>query len=255
MRILPTPAPAGIVPITAETAGVELQAPLSKAKGKAAMLARFQHAIDTAKRHPANFTSLEEYAAWKTAQAQCVEYLQEAVNEMRRKSASVGGGPQVVSTPRPFFEFVAHHLDVHFGIDLAAVSENALCSEFFGPDPQALAMDALTQDWTAVTGPSRWGWLNPPFTHVVPWVRKARTECERGARVVMLLKLSPGTKWYADEVDGHGCSVLKMRGRLKFPGYDHGAAFDTMVVVFDGLAFREQTWDWRPLMKAAGFEA
>jgi phage N-6-adenine-methyltransferase len=252
--IIDTPPPTGLIPISFDQPRVELQAPLSKAKGKAEMLARWQAAIDAASRHPGTFTELADYAQHQQAMRLCRDYLAEAITHARSKSASVGGGPQAVSTPRPFFEFVQAHLGVYFGIDLAAVAENALCAEYFGPCAGSLACDALTQDWAAVTGPSRWGWLNPPFSHVLPWVRKARLECARGARLVMLLKLAPGTKWHIEEIDGQNCSVFKMRGRLKFPGFDHGAAFDTQVVMFDGLPFRERTWDWRPAMKAAGFE-
>jgi hypothetical protein len=186
----------------------------------------------------------------------CVAHLEEAIELLSKKAAGdpMGGGQQVVATPRPFVEYLCRKLGVHIGIDLAATIENTLRPDFFGPCPFSLASDALTQDWAACTGPSWWGWNNPEFGYVLPWVRKARVDSARGARVIQLLRMSLGTKWYNEEIEGQNCCVYRMKGRMTFPQYGHSSNFDTMIVVWDGLPWRSLPLDWRAEMIEWGFE-
>jgi hypothetical protein len=90
--------------------------------------------------------------------------------------------------------------EFHFTLDAAASRHNAKCRRYYtlGPSPlyiarqlsifpeefvgdtDALGFDGLAHEW----GPGERVWVNPPFSDLEPWVKKA-TYC--GATVVMLL--------------------------------------------------------------------
>jgi phage N-6-adenine-methyltransferase len=245
-QVLTTPPPTGLVPITLDgPTSLTSAQPLSKAKGKAEMLARWQQAVAEAGRHPGTFTTAEDYMRHQQALRQCALYLAEAVDHVRRKAASVGGGSQTVCTPKPFFDFCAWYLAENYGgqfvIDLAASIENALCARFFSETDNALA-----QRWHLETGDDRWGWNNPPFGLIEPWVQFARAETLLGARLAQLLKMAIGAEWFQTHVKNGPCTVLRMAGRLPFIGYGgNGANFDTMLVLWTGSEYIELDWNWR----------
>lgn len=178
----------------------------------------------------------------------------ERINLLRGPAKStMGGGAQVVRTPRAFIRLLELRLGITFGFDLAAIAENAVAPRYFGPCPGAVAQDALKEDWTTVCGPDNWAFNNPEYAYVLPWVRKAQLDSYRGARLVQLLKASLGSKWFFEQVYQRRCRVLKMYGRLPFEGYEGcGANFDTIVIVWDGMPYREETWDWRADMAELG---
>lgn len=174
-----------------------------------------------------------------------LEYYPEMLAELEKKVAAKGpkgGGPQDVRTPLWFFQFLS--LEFSFVIDLAASDENALCPRYFTKED-----DSLAKDWAACTGEGiggriGWGYNNPEYGYVLPWVSKPRHAVQRGARVVQLLRASSG-KWFAEQVYGQLCEVRRMKTRIEFPGYGNGANFDTIVVVWDGEPYRDRIWDWR----------
>jgi phage N-6-adenine-methyltransferase len=175
-----------------------------------------------------------------TSVRQALTYYPEMLAELEKKAAAkgpVGGGPQDVRTPLWFFQFLC--LEFNFIVDLAASGENTLCPFYYTKE-----QDSLSKDWAAYLGSGGWGYNNPEYKHALPWVRKAREECEKGARVVQLLRASSG-KWFADQVYGQLCEVRRMKTRIEFPGYGNGANFDTFVVVWDGKPYRDRLWDWR----------
>src|SRR5262249_40352362 len=51
--------------------------------------------------------------------------------------------------------------------------------------------DGLTQDW----GQEVW-WMNPPFSQVKLWLRKALDSAHAGATVVCWVKHTPGVGWW-----------------------------------------------------------
>ncbi len=90
--------------------------------------------------------------------------------------------------------------EFRFTLDAAAARHNAKCAryyslppqplgdarqlrlfdELFVGDPEAVALDGLSQEW----GRGERIWCNPPFSNIEPWVAKAHS-CK--ATVVMLL--------------------------------------------------------------------
>lgn len=116
----------------------------------------------------------------------------------------------------------------HFTVDVCATSENCKNVSFIDAET-----DALSVDWHT-TNPSGRAvcWMNPPYGHeIVPWVRKAREEGEKGAVVVCLLPARTDTKWWHENVMVSSL-ILLVRGRLKFKGATSSAPFPSAVVVF-----------------------
>jgi DNA N-6-adenine-methyltransferase (Dam) len=76
-------------------------------------------------------------------------------------------------------------------------------------------------------------WVNPPYSFIYPWVKKAHEESLRGATVVMLLP-SWLANWFHDFVLPYA-HIDYVKGRLKFTGADgqkFTAYFDSVVVIF-----------------------
>jgi phage N-6-adenine-methyltransferase len=147
------------------------------------------------------------------------------------------------ATPQAFFDA----LDREFGFDcdVAASSENAKCSDWFGPQhPNRNRRDALCADWLAC-GPM-WdagatAWCNPPYSRGLQakFIAKAAAERLRGVTTVMLLPARTDTKaFHAHIYDAttwqprEGVEIRFIPGRLKFGGAANSAPFPSMVVIF-----------------------
>ncbi len=95
-------------------------------------------------------------------------------------------------TPLPLFQLLDE--EFHFTVDAAANMRNKKCQEFFGPDNDNPAKrNALTIPWGHNTV-----WINPPYSDIAPWLRKAYVESQEGATVVVLIPLDPSTKWWTE---------------------------------------------------------
>lgn len=93
----------------------------------------------------------------------------------------------------------------HFNMDPCTSADNPLCTpEFF-----TTQSDGLVQDWR---GPV---FMNPPYSKVTPWVRKAWTESLQGQLVVGLVRHDPSTQWWQQYVNGKSL-VLAVPYRLIF---------------------------------------
>lgn len=138
--------------------------------------------------------------------------------------------------------------------DLAAEAHNHVHPRFFTKEE-----DALKQDWSAlykVLGGSGWLFLNPPFSDMKPWVEKCAEEGRKGAKIVLLSKVSIA-EWFVDYV-APNAAVFLLSPRVKYvppPGEERnpetgklrtGADFDSMLSLF-GPATRGQieVWRWR----------
>lgn len=92
-------------------------------------------------------------------------------------------------TPQDFFDQL--NAEFHFDIDCAASALNHKCDLYFGFG--GMADDALEADWG---GPGTTCWLNPPYSVVGAFVKKAREEADKGATVVLLVPARTETKWW-----------------------------------------------------------
>jgi phage N-6-adenine-methyltransferase len=132
-------------------------------------------------------------------------------------------------TPQAFFDA----LDAEFGFDLdvAATPENAKCADF-------LQADHL---WSDGEWNGRICWMNPPYSNVYAFIKKAAAEAQLGATVVCLVPSRTDTRWwhaYVWDAEKHqpreGVEIRFVKGRLKFGGATAGAPFPSVVIVFRG---------------------
>jgi phage N-6-adenine-methyltransferase len=116
-----------------------------------------------------------------------------------------GRSKQDYATPTEFLRAVQKLLKIdEFSYDLAADSSNAVAPGYFTEED-----DSLVQDWHVIDG---WMWLNPPYAHIEPWVKKAY---ESESKIAVLLPASVGANWWRDWVDRKAV-VLFLNGRLAF---------------------------------------
>ena len=127
-------------------------------------------------------------------------------------------GKQDYSTPKNFMEYINQMFPCTF--DLAADGRNYKCPNYFDKKE-----DSLIQDWHDMyimhefnsKGHAQYFWLNPPYTHVAPWMEKCAKSSQQGTRIVTLTLASRGTKWYHEWVRPYALSLVLTR-RLTFKG-------------------------------------
>jgi len=155
-----------------------------------------------------------------------------------------GRSKQDYVTPRVFWETVKGGLGIkRFAFDLAASADNTVARYFFHEGD-----DALSQDWGRFKDKG-WCWLNPPYAHIEPWVRKCWEETQKGCKIAVLLPAAVGSNWFRDWVHGKATLVCFLNGRLAFiPDKPHELyPKDNILALFDGLVetTRYAVWDWR----------
>jgi phage N-6-adenine-methyltransferase len=123
------------------------------------------------------------------------------------------------ATPDAFFTSLAQEFS--FTLDPCATAENAKCVRFFTRE-----VDGLKQSWAPHVV-----WMNPPYSNVIHWMRKAYEESLRGATVVCLVPSRTDTRWWHSYVS-HAAEVRFVRGRIKFGGAKYNAPFPSALVVF-----------------------
>lgn len=149
-------------------------------------------------------------------------------------------------TPGDFFEI--YHREFHFTIDASADEHNHLLPRWWGPG-SALGENALEVSWKGETC-----WLNPPYSNILDFTRKARYESIfNGVTTVMLIPSRTDTQyWHKYIWDEHentwqaGVSGRFIRGRLKFRKTDvtiesklQPAPFPSVVIIFHGNQSRD----------------
>jgi phage N-6-adenine-methyltransferase len=130
------------------------------------------------------------------------------------------------TTPRDFYAEL--DAEFHFELDAAASDENHLAPCYYTEDSGGGGLD---RKWYVST------FCNPPYGRGVTgrWVEKASREVREGRCpvAVLLLPSRTDTAWWHDYIWGQpGVEVRFVRGRLKFGGAEHGAAFPSVVVIF-----------------------
>lgn len=119
-------------------------------------------------------------------------------------------------------------LDKEFGFTLDPCSDgtNAKCEKFFTPTE-----NGLLRDWgTEVV------FMNPPYSEIDEWMRKAYGAALEGATVVCLIPARTDTRWWHEYC--MKAEIRFIRGRLKFGDADTGAPFPSAIVVFRPREFK-----------------
>lgn len=110
--------------------------------------------------------------------------------------------------------------EYHFICDAAATPLNKKCDIYL--------TDALSRRWIYKSI-----WVNPPYSKIGEFIKKAYNESCGGATVVCLLPSRTDTKWWHEFVM-HSHEVMFIKGRLKFSGSKNSAPFPSCIVVFKG---------------------
>lgn len=117
--------------------------------------------------------------------------------------------------------------EFHFEIDVAADPETAKCARYYTAED-----DGLAQDWA----PWRC-WMNPPYSQLEYWTRKAAREAKEGALVVGLLPVRTDLEWFHRDVLAEDAEVRFILGRVRFtrpymPSWRGSAPHPSMIVVW-----------------------
>jgi len=127
-----------------------------------------------------------------------------------------------------------------FAWDLAADEFNTVTANGWFDEKT----NSLVQDWAAKSAKRGWLWLNPPFTDIYPWARKAYEESLRGANVAMLVPLSTA-EWWQDWVDNKAF-VLLLAGRLTFVGETAAYPKDCALILYTRPQLTGyKLWKWK----------
>lgn len=127
-----------------------------------------------------------------------------------------------------------------FELDVCASDDNTKCSMWYNQTD-----DGLNQNWQTSTknfwaNPhvlSSYTWIktafmNPPYSDLKNWMKKAYEESRKGMRVVCLIPARTDTKCFHEYVI-KAEEVLFVKGRIKFGNAKNSAPFPSMIVVFD----------------------
>jgi site-specific DNA-methyltransferase (adenine-specific) len=122
-------------------------------------------------------------------------------------------------TPQWLFDLLNE--EFHFNVDAASRQYiTQKCNRCF--------TDALTIEWT------KWGerfWLNPPYSKIGEFMKKAYEESQKGAVVVCLIPARTDTRYWHDYVM-KAQEIRFVKGRLKFGDSKNSAPFPSVIVIF-----------------------
>lgn len=151
-----------------------------------------------------------------------------------------GKSKQDYQTPKEFIQAVKNRLCIaDFDIDLAASADNRVCEQYYGIEQDSLS-DACP--WRVGNG---WSWLNPPYSHIEPWVEKAAKESWNGAHIAMLVPASVGANWWRRWVEPWAYQSY-LNGRLTFPPETKPYPKDLALLLYMPWGFTgHEIWNWR----------
>lgn len=126
----------------------------------------------------------------------------------------------------PQWLFAALHKEFGFTLDPCSDGENAKCEKFYTPRE-----NGLLRDWGNETV-----FMNPPYSEVESWMRKAYGSAQEGATVVCLVPARTDTAWWHEYA--MKSEIRLIRGRLKFGDAENSAPFPSAIVVFRPREFK-----------------
>ncbi|HUT00251.1 MAG TPA: DNA N-6-adenine-methyltransferase [Candidatus Thermoplasmatota archaeon] len=125
--------------------------------------------------------------------------------------------------------------EFHFNCDAACTVENRKCDTFYDINGDALNPNA---DWNNIA------FLNPPYSKIAAFMKKAYEESLKGATVVCLIPCRTDTRYWHDYCM-KASEIRLIKGRLKFTNQNiektTSATFPSCIVVFDERMARMST--------------
>jgi hypothetical protein len=104
---------------------------------------------------------------------------------------------------------------------------DALNKEFnFNDDPCPIGgWGGLDREWGSST------YVNPPYSQIKDWCKKAYEEYLKGKTIVMLIPSRTDTRYWHDYIM-KAKEIRFIKGRLKFGGSKNSAPFPSAIVIF-----------------------
>lgn len=87
--------------------------------------------------------------------------------------------------------------------------------------------DGLKTDW------GKRNFVNPPYSSIKVWVKKAVEEKLKGNLSVMLITAKIQSRYWFDLVWPNASEIRFLQGGIKFDGYDHIFPIPLAIVIFD----------------------
>lgn len=133
-----------------------------------------------------------------------------------KKSAGDYGGSKTPveqrnlwQTPTPLF--VALDAEFCLKLDAAASADNTLCNRYITEEQNTL--ETPWADYLSIPG---YVWLNPPYSDITPFVKKAATESANQIGTVMLVPADTSVGWFREAIETASEVRFIVGGRLAF---------------------------------------
>ncbi len=107
--------------------------------------------------------------------------------------------------------FAALDAEFCFQLDAAAAPHNALCRRFITAEQNTL--ETPWADYLSIPG---YVWLNPPYSDITPFVKKAAAESANQIGTVMLVPADTSVGWFKEAIQTASEVRLITAGRLAF---------------------------------------
>lgn len=107
--------------------------------------------------------------------------------------------------------FAALDAEFCFQLDAAAVPHNALCRKFITQEQNTL--ETPWSDYLTILG---YAWMNPPYSDITPFVKKAAAESINQIGTVMLVPSDTSVGWFKEALQTASEVRLITSGRLAF---------------------------------------
>ncbi|HBX6085275.1 TPA: phage N-6-adenine-methyltransferase [Klebsiella pneumoniae] len=133
-----------------------------------------------------------------------------------KKSASDYGGSKTPADQRDLWRtppalFACLNAEFCFQLDAAAAAHNALCRRFITAEQNTL--ETPWADYLSIPG---YVWLNPPYSDITPFVKKAATESTNQIGTVMLVPADTSVGWFKEAIQTASEVRFITAGRLAF---------------------------------------
>ncbi|MCC4983466.1 phage N-6-adenine-methyltransferase [Klebsiella pneumoniae] len=133
-----------------------------------------------------------------------------------KKSSGDYGGSKTPADQRDLWRtppalFACLNAEFCFQLDAAAAAHNALCRKFITAEQNTL--ETPWADYLSIPG---YVWLNPPYSDITPFVKKAATESANQIGTVMLVPADTSVGWFKEAIQTASEVRFITAGRLAF---------------------------------------
>lgn len=133
-----------------------------------------------------------------------------------KKSAGDYGGSKTPADQRDLWRtppalFACLNAEFCFQLDAAAAAHNALCRKFITAEQNTL--ETPWADYLSIPG---YVWLNPPYSDIMPFVKKAAAESANQIGTVMLVPADTSVGWFKEAIQTASEVRFITAGRLAF---------------------------------------